>query len=49
MNTETAKKIADAICNLFNVEDNDSETFFEVYDIIRDILFTEEGTSIDIA
>jgi len=41
MKEETAKTVAEEVCDLFNVDANDSIAFFEVYDIIRDNLYKE--------
>ena len=45
----TAKAIAEETCNLFEVDPDDSETFFKVYDIIRDNIYKHEGTLLPIA
>jgi len=49
MQEATAKLIADRVCDLFQVDKDGSETFFEVYDIIRDTLFQEEKELLPVA
>ena len=49
MKEETVKAMAESICDLFKVESDDSEVFFEVYDIIRDQLYKDEGIELSVA
>ena len=45
----TAKTITEKICDLFEVDPDDSYMYFQVYDISRDYVYKYEGIELPVA